>query len=341
MPDRVNNHTVQRVPENQPGHREANTAFLRAEIRETRERMSETLDQLSDRLNPNRLKAEVKENIREATVGRVENMARNARYRVEETGQGMVGRIRENPIPAAMVGIGLGWLLFGGRRRDDRTMWERSYVSGGEWDGQTGYVGDLSATTPRLMQDDANGGMGSTVNHEPGVVDRVKDRVSGIGETVRDTTTGFVSSTSEHVGETRERVTERVSEVADRAGEVIGDVAGRARHVASSVGQGTRHGVHTMGDRFESTLDENPVAIGVVALAVGMAAGLAIPESRRERQMMGPYRDQLVDRVRDTVDETRERVQHVAERVVDETKDAAREVVEEAKASARSEGLVS
>lgn len=330
MPDRVNNHTVQRVPENQPGYREANTAFLRAEIRETRERMSETLDQLSDRLNPNRLKAEVKENIREATVGRVENMARNARDRVEETGQGMVGRIRENPIPAAMVGIGLGWLLFGGRRRDDRTMWERSYVSGSEWDGTTGYVGDLSATTPRLMQDDANGGMGSTVNHEPGVVDRVRERVTGIGETVRDTTSGFVSSTSEHVGD-----------VKDRAGEVIGDVAGRARHVASNVSQGTRQGVHTMGDRFENTLDDNPVAIGVMALAVGMAAGLAIPESRRERQMMGPYRDQLVDRVRDTVDETRERVQHVAERVVDETKDAAREVMEEAKASARSEGLVS
>lgn len=340
MPDRVNNH-VQRVPENQPGHREANTAFLRAEIRETRERMSETLDQLSDRLNPNRLKAEVKENIREATVGRVENMARNARYRVEETGQGMVGRIRENPIPAAMVGIGLGWLLFGGRRRDEQTMWERSYVSGGEWDGTTGYVGDLSATTPRLMQDDANGGMGSTVNHEPGVVDRVRERVTGIGETVRDTTSGFVASTSEHVGDTRERVTERVSEVTDRAGEVIGDVAGRARNMASNVGYRTSHGVHTMTDRFDTTLNENPVAIGVVALAVGMAAGLAIPESRRERQMMGPYRDQLVDRVRETVDETRERVQHVAERVVDETKDAAREVVQEAKNSARSEGLVS
>jgi ElaB/YqjD/DUF883 family membrane-anchored ribosome-binding protein len=341
MPDRVSNH-VQRVPENQPGYREANTAFLRAEIRETRERMSETLDELSDRLNPNRLKAQVKENIREATVGRVENMARNAADRVNETRVGMVDRIRENPIPAAMVGIGLGWLLFGGRHRDERTMWERSYVTGeAGWDGTTGYVGDLSATTPRLMQDDAGGGMGSTVSHEPGVVDRVRDRVTGIGETVRDTTTGLVAGAGERVGETRERVTERVSEVKERAGEVIGDVAGRVRHVASDVGDGTRRGFYGASNRFDETLNDNPVAIGVVALAVGLAAGLAIPESRRERQLMGPYRDQLVGRVREQVDETRERVQNVAERVVEETKDAARELVSEAKQTAKSEGLMS
>src|SRR5688572_17165256 len=187
MSDRANN--IRRVPEHQPGHREANTAFLRADIRETRERMSETLDELSERLHPTRLKNQVKENIREATVGRVENMARNARDRVNETGHGIVDKIRENPIPAAMVGIGLGWLLFGGRRRDERTTWERSYVNAnGEWDGRTGYVGDLSATTPRLMQDDANGGMGSTVSHDPTVVERVREKVTGIGETVSDTT---------------------------------------------------------------------------------------------------------------------------------------------------------
>ena len=303
--------------------------------------MSETLDELSDRLNPNRLKAQVKDNIREATVGRVEDMARNARDRVNETGHGMVDRIRENPIPAAMVGIGLGWLLFGGRRREERTMWERSYVGDAGWDGTTGYVGDLSATTPRLMQDDAGGGMGSTVSHEPGVVDKVRDRVTGIGETVRDGTTDFVSTAGDRVHETQERVVERVGEVRERAGEVIGDVAGRARHIASDIGDGTRRGFYSATDRFDSTLNDNPVAIGVVALAVGMAAGLAIPESRRERQMMGPYRDQLVDRVRETVDETRERVQNVAERVVDETKDAARELVSEAKETAKSEGLMS
>ena len=303
MPDRARRQ-VRRVPENQPGYREANTAFLRAEIRETRERMSETLDELGDRLNPNRLKAQVKSNIREATVGRVENMARNAADRVNNTRHGVVDRIRDNPIPAAMVGIGLGWLFFGGRRESERTVWERSYVTSDEWDG-TAYVGDVSATTPRLAQDDAAGGIGESVSRAPGVVDRVRDRVGSIGESVRDTTSDVAYSARERVSDVGERVGERASVVADRA-----------------------------RDRFDHTLNENPMALGAVALAVGMAAGLAIPESRREREMMGGYRDHLVDRVRDTVADTRDRVQHVAERVVEETRDVARE-------AARDEGLVS
>ena len=231
MPDRAR--TFQRVPENQPGYRDANTAFLRADIRETRERMSETLDELGTRLNPQRLKAQVKENIREATVGRVENMARNAADRVNETGHGMVDRIRANPIPAAMIGIGLGWLLFGGRRRGERTSWERSYVTDGNWDG-TAYVGDISATTPRLSQDDAGGGLGSTVSHEPGVVDRVKDRVTGLGETVRDTTSDIAYSARE-----------RVSDVAERVGDLKHNVKDSARYRMQSA-----------SERFDQTLND-------------------------------------------------------------------------------------
>ena len=327
MPDRANH--IRRVPENQAGHREANTAFLRAEIRETRERMSGTLDELSDRLNPTRIKTQVKENIREATVGRVENMARNAADRVNETRHGMMDTIRENPIPAAMVGIGLGWLLFGGKRREDRTLWERSYATGETWDGTTGYVGDLSATTPRLAQDDVNG-MGSTVSHDPNAIDRVKERVSGIGETMHDTADTVRYQASQRAGEAKERI----GEVRERASEKAHEVADRARTMAHSVSDTTRQRVHMAGDRLDTTLHENPVAIGMVAMAVGMAAGLAIPESRRERELMGQYRDQLVDRVRDTVDETREKVKHVAERVVDEAKDVSRE-------AARDEGLMS
>ena len=319
MPDRAR--TFQRVPENQAGYREANTAFLRAEIRETRDRMSDTLDELGNRLNPNRLKAQVKENIREATVGRVETMARNAADRVNETGHGLVDRIRENPIPAAMIGIGLGWLMFGGRRQD-RTVWERSYVTGEHWDG-TAYVGDISATTPRLAQDDAAGGIGDSISREPGVVDRVKDRVTGIGETVRDTTTDVANSARERVSGVAERVGERASEVADRA-----------RDIRHNVRDSARYRMHNATERFDQTLNDNPVAIGMVAMAVGMAAGLAIPESRQEKQLMGQYRDQLADRVRETVDETREKVQNVAERVVEETKEVAREASKE-------EGLIS
>src|SRR5215216_5740841 len=136
----------------------ANTAHLRSEIRETRDRMSGTLDQLGTRLNPHRIKQQVKENIREATVGRVENMARHASERVTETREGILDTIRDNPVPAAMIGIGLGWMIFNGRRREEHGIWSHTNRAN-EIHGYVGseFYGDVSATTPRLQQDDAAG----------------------------------------------------------------------------------------------------------------------------------------------------------------------------------------
>ena len=92
-------------------------AVIRAEIHETRERMGETIEEIGERLNPNRLKEQVKENIRDATIGRVETMAQSAVDRVSETRRTFTNTIRENPIPAALVGVGLGWLIWNGRQQ--------------------------------------------------------------------------------------------------------------------------------------------------------------------------------------------------------------------------------
>src|SRR5687768_14763010 len=94
------------------------TAAIRDDIERTRDRMGDTIEALGERLNPARIKQQVKENIREATIGKVQNMANNAKHRVEEGGRGLVATIRENPIPAAMIVGGLGWLLFARRSGD-------------------------------------------------------------------------------------------------------------------------------------------------------------------------------------------------------------------------------
>ena len=297
------------------------TEHLRHEIRETRDRMSDTLDQLGVRLNPNRIKEQVRENIREATVGRVENMARHASERVNETREGILDTIRDNPIPAAMIGIGLGWMLFNGRRDShDHGRWSHTRQAGsmgGAYD--SGYIGDISATTPRLQQDDAAGGIGASISHdeEVGIAGRLS---STVGDRLTD------------VGEKLSGVGDRVSDAAGRAQETVGDVAHRVSHVASDFADTTRFQAHRVEDRFSRTMHENPLAVGAVALAIGMAAGFAIPESRRENQLMGSARDQLMDRVRDSAEDVREKVQSVAERVVDETKDTVRD-------AARDEGL--
>src|SRR5215212_6703094 len=122
------------------------TAEIRAEIEETRAEMSDTIEAIQERLNPQHLKEQVKDQVREqlqevkatvreATIGKAEDMVRNVGDTLDEARYGLMETIRQNPIPAAMVGIGLGWLFMNQRsgtgRRYNRYSDQTSYYRGG------------------------------------------------------------------------------------------------------------------------------------------------------------------------------------------------------------------
>src|SRR3954471_74061 len=107
------------------------TAETRAGIEETRTEMSETIEAIQERLNPQHLKEQVKDQVREqfqeakatvreATIGKAEDMARNVGNTVDQARYGLMETIRQNPVPAALVGIGLGWLFMNKRSAPSR-----------------------------------------------------------------------------------------------------------------------------------------------------------------------------------------------------------------------------
>src|SRR3954471_23622969 len=51
---------------------------IRAQIEDTRAEMSSTIDAIQEKLNPDNVKEQAKEAVREATVGRVEDAVNNA-----------------------------------------------------------------------------------------------------------------------------------------------------------------------------------------------------------------------------------------------------------------------
>jgi gas vesicle protein len=72
-------------------------------------------------------------------------------------------------------------------------------------------------------------------------------------------------------------------------------------------------------------MDDNPLVLAAGAAILGLAIGLLVPETERENQLMGPSRDNLVDRAQSTA-------QRVKEAAVDATNEV-REVVREEAAS--------
>lgn len=133
------------------------TAEIRADIDETRLEMGDTLHELGDRLEPGHLVQEAKENVREATIGRVEETAKGMSEMVMET-------IKRNPIPAAMAGAGLAMLWTNRTHGHNGHTGDRRYSS---------YYG----TTSSYGQHMADG-------RDQGLTDRARDAAGAVGDTV-------------------------------------------------------------------------------------------------------------------------------------------------------------
>src|SRR5437763_3546439 len=94
----------------------ASPSTARGDIDATRERLGDTLEELGTRLNPQRLKQQAKDKVREATIGRVQTMAQTTMDKATGAGRKVTDIVRENPIPAAMIAAGISWLVWNSRR---------------------------------------------------------------------------------------------------------------------------------------------------------------------------------------------------------------------------------
>jgi len=240
----------------------------RVEIERTRAGMSETVDAIQDRLSPENLKQQAKDRVKEATVGKA-----------QDAGSGIVDTIRQNPLPAALTGIGLGWLLVNARKQSSSrppyrevTYRDAAYVEG--YPPTHEYTPDTYGYPPRYEGEGAGGSSAA---------------------------------------QAAERARDKVGQTAGRAQDKAGELASRTQDGASQLSGQARYQARRAGDGFQRMLQENPLAVGTLAVGVGAAIGLAIPETSKEHEVMGEARDNLVDKAQEKVQETQQKAQKVAE----------------------------
>jgi ElaB/YqjD/DUF883 family membrane-anchored ribosome-binding protein len=239
---------------------------IEREIEQTRNRMSQNIDELGDRLSPDNLKQDAKDAIRNVAHDAVSNVGEQAR----RTGSRLVDVIRENPLPVIAVGAGVTWLL---KQRSS------SDISGNR-------MARYAYTGPERRQGEGRHGIKA----------RVGEAVSGVKEKVSEAAGGLA---------------ERASELASGTQERVGDIGGQVR-------QQTRR----VKTNLEHAAEENPLMVAIGATILGLAIGLLLPGTERENELMGPARDQLIDR---------------AEKTAGRVKDAAAEAGREVKEAVRSE----
>ncbi len=263
---------------------------LRARVERTRAEVKETITTIQARLSPTRLKQDV----RDATVGKVEDMAQSARYTAQQWKGNMLDTISQNPVPVALIGLGVAW-LFKARSENAR------YEDLPEYSRSLAYRNPYDPYEDRQSSrfDDLKGKAEETAETVRGKVEdvsqTVQDKMSETADSIRQSTSAF----GERV---KGQVNELSTQVQRRAGELKYRVEDRTRRASQG---------------FDLTFQENPWGVGAMAFAIGAAVGLSAPRTEQEDEWMGEARDSLVEQARDKAQELGDKVMHVAGEVQD------------------------
>jgi ElaB/YqjD/DUF883 family membrane-anchored ribosome-binding protein len=182
---------------------------IKVDIEETRVELTATVDAIQERLNPSVLMDQAKEAVRDATVGKAEEMVSTASDRVSGVGSTIMETIRQNPVPAAMAGIGIGWLFMKRSRSPGDS--HRFATNGGDysWAGSRRGYGSRAAS---------EGGLGRVQDRAGEVVGQVQDRVGEMADQIQS------------------RASDMADQVTDRAGYIAEGAQIRARRVQGRIG---------------------------------------------------------------------------------------------------------
>lgn len=334
-------------------------ATARAQIEQTRADMSDTIDAIQQKLSPTNMAQEAKDAVREATVGKVEDALSNATSTVQQavssvgdaasqafggvtdsaqgTGSSFITTIRENPIPAALAGLGLGWLFMkmrsSGGSSQTTTRYQQAYYNPNYSPGNQYEYNAPRGYTPSVA------GTGATESYDYGYTAgtqgyRSSEGYTAAGNYSSSSDSGIVGNVQDTVGQVagqaQDMASQAAGQVQDTAGQVVGtaqqaagQVASQAQQAVGQIGGMAQQGTQQAVSGFQQMLDERPLAVGAMAAAVGIAVGLAIPETPKEHEIMGPAKDQLIDTAQQTVQDTAQKVQSVAQEAVSAAKNEA------------------
>ena len=95
---------------------------------------------------------------------------------------------------------------------------------------------------------------------------------------------------------------ERASEKYDSAKEHLGQAKARVGESAHGAMDSMRHGAQRANTGFHHMLEDNPMAVGAMGIAIGAMLGALLPATRKENELMGGTRDHLADKAKQTME---------------------------------------
>jgi len=302
----------------------ATSEQLEREAEATRARIAATLDELRGRMTAGQMVDQLVDYARDSGGGEF----------VRNLGNQVVG----NPLPIALVGAGLAWLMMAGRRGPSHGAGGFGFGGDDVAERMSEAGGGTSPGSGRGRRSFGLGGFGLGGFGTDDVAERMSEAGGGtapeagrsLGQSAKDAvdqTSSGVANLSEHAKRraeewarqtrgTAERLNRRAGEAGadlqdkvSAAGATVRDAASSAYDTASetcdAAAERTRQGADAlrrnarmMGDNLASSgqsllgfLQQQPLVLAGLGLAIGGLLGAAVPSSEMEDQLMGDASD--------------------------------------------------
>ena len=277
------------------------TDRIEHDLAATRARMDSRLDELQDHLNPKQML--------------------NDAFAYFRGGEGadftndLVTRARANPLPVALVGVGIAWLMASSRSSAEPVR----PVPIGHGDDFEARLRAAEGSVQRFDHDDDD----SYATR----LDDARGKVVGVARDASDTASSYAQRIRDAVASAAQSVREKSHDLTAGASDAFGRIGDGAADRGASLQEGT----HSMAQTGRSTLASvasNPFALGAVAALVGIVAGALLPTSDQEEAALGSAATKLRTAGRD-----------LAQDVVDRGGRIATDTLEAVKGSAEAHGL--
>ncbi len=278
------------------------TTRIERDLEATRARLDATIGALQQKLSPGQL------------------LDQSLAYLKDSGGSDFAHNLKQNvqthPMPVALIGIGLAWLMMSGNGRSTVAP---------------------AMGTPSTTDDAGSwtGGYGSEA------LARAEQAAAGVKRTASETAEAFqerlYSAKGTALGVSRQ-VGEALSDFGSRVDTAMHAAARTSRATARGVGQAAgsaadaaRQATHGAADAARSAagyVQDQPLLLGAIGVSVGALLAAMLPPTRAENELMGEAGDAL-----------RERAGDVAQAALDKGVRAADEALTAGLDSARREGL--
>lgn len=248
---------------------------------------------------------------------------------------------KENPLPLALIGAGVAWLMFGKppAQRDWRER--RSFVAD-PYTGEIGFEGDASVydTDASRYHEDYDPLTGADLSSEskgPGLKEKAGEAASKVK--------AAASNAAHKVSDAAHSAASRGSSAMSGAREGLSSVRGKASHGLSSAKGRAGQGYHQAGQRLSSagdrvktqasqygqraqrtfleTMENEPLIIAAAGVAIGAAIGAALPASRIENRAVGRFRDKALDQGKQMAQQRMDEAKTIAQSALGAVKEEA------------------